>query len=300
MTVHRWYTHGPARRLAMRAWRVWLLAICVAAGARAEEPPAPGPTEIIGSNAAGCIAGAVELPSEGPGFQEIRFSHSTFWGHPRTIALVELLARRARAAGLPDLYINDIAAPRGGPIAGHAGHEIGLEADIWLDLDPKPALTSEARDAIEPESLVRPDGQEIDPSRWRAAHASLLHIAADLPDVDRIFVHPAIKKELCETVTGDRSWLRLIRPWWGHASHFHIRFRCPPDQPACVSAGAPIPQGDGCDASLQWWFDQLAHPPNPTPTTRPAPPAACRAILAGHDEPGNPVPARASRAPLTR
>jgi len=108
--------------------------------------------------------------------------------------------------------------------------------------------------------------------------------------VERIFVNPAIKKELCETVTGDRRWLRLIRPWWGHASHFHIRFRCPADQPECVSAGAPIPPGEGCDASLQWWFDQLDHPTKPAPTIHPAPPAACRAILAAHGEPERPGP----------
>lgn len=256
------------------------LLACLAPLSRAAEGPAPGPVRIVGGNASGCIAGAVELPTDGPGFQEIRLSRSTFWGHPRTIALIELLAKRTRAAGMPDLYINDIAAPRGGPIPGHAGHEIGLEADIWFDLDPKPALPSTARDTIEPASLVRPDGRAVDPTRWKPEHAELLRIAAGLPELDRIFVNPAIKKELCDTVRGDRSWLHVIRPWWGHASHFHIRFRCPADQPECITAGAPIPAGDGCDASLQWWFDRLDHPAEPAPPARhPAPPPACRGIM---------------------
>jgi penicillin-insensitive murein DD-endopeptidase len=102
----------------------------------------------------------------------------------------------------------------------------------------------------------------------------------------RIIVNPAIKRQLCQSdaaaLGGDRSWLHLIRPWWGHASHMHIRFRCPDDQPACVQAPPP-PPGDGCDASLQWWFDQLDAPPRPQAKPAPPPPlpAACRAILAG-------------------
>ena len=44
--------------------------------------------------------------------------------------------------------------------------------------------------------------------------------------------------------------------------------------------------GDGCDASLQWWFDQLDAPANPAaaprpPVLPPVLPAACTAILAG-------------------
>ena len=49
----------------------------------------------------------------------------------------------------------------------------------------------------------------------------------------------------------------------------HIRFRCPADQRDCVQA-APPPPGDGCDATLQWWFDQLDVPPKPSPPYQPA------------------------------
>ena len=93
----------------------------------------------------------------------------------------------------------------------------------------------------------------------------------------------SIKRGLCEQVTGDRSWLRWIRPWWGHASHMHINFRCPEGQPLCPARPPAPPPGDGCDASLQWWFDQLDQPPKPAagpPAKPPAPPEACRAILA--------------------
>ena len=263
------------RRIA----RALVCALALSQAAAAGEGPAPGPVRIVGSNASGCIAGAVELPADGPGFQAIHLGRSAFWGHPHTIDLLERLAREAAAAGLPDLYMNDIAAPRGGPLPGHAGHQIGLEADVSLDVTRKPALPPAQREAVEPPSAVSPDGRGVDPAVWRPAHATLLRLAAMLPDVERIFVNPAIKRALCETTTGDRSWLRLIRPWYGHASHFHIRFRCPADQPECMEP-PPVPPGDGCDATLQWWFDQLGHPAPPAPPHAPAPlPAACRAIM---------------------
>jgi penicillin-insensitive murein endopeptidase len=238
------------------------------------------PSEIIGRPDAGCIIGAERLPDDAPGLQTIRASHSAFWGAPALIAALRDLGAQAHGAGLPDLYIGDLSAPHGGPLpGGHVGHEIGLEVDVWFDLAPHRLLPVEARDGIEPPSLVRPDGHAVDPTRWTPAHVRLLHLAASLPGVDRIFVHPAIKRQLCTEVHGDRAWLRLIRPWWGHARHMHIRLRCPAGQPQC-SEGPPPPPGDGCDATLDWWFAQMDHPSPPPPPAPPAPlPAACRAVL---------------------
>ena len=156
------------------------------------------PVAIIGRPVAGCILGAVRLPDQAPGLQEIRESHSSFWGAPALIAALLDLGRRARGAGLPDLYVGDMSAPHGGPLAGHAGHEIGLEADVWLDLTPPHTLLPvAARDDLLPPSMVRGDGQDVDPAHWSAAQATLLRLAAGLPGIDRILVHPAIKRRLC-------------------------------------------------------------------------------------------------------
>ena len=96
---------------------------------------APPPVEIIGRPNAGCLIGAERLPDDAPGLETIRASHSRFWGAPVLIASLGELGRRVRAAGLADLYVGDLSAPHGGPLAGgHAGHQIGLEADVWLDL----------------------------------------------------------------------------------------------------------------------------------------------------------------------
>ncbi len=222
----------------------------------------------------------MRLPAEGPGFQTIHLGNSSFWGAPATIARIELLGQRVRSAGLGDVYIEDISRPRGGPLpGGHMSHQLGLDVDVGLDVSAKPPLSAAARETVELPSLVRPDRRGVDPARWSQDEITLLHMAAELPDVDRILVNPAIKRQLCEQVQGDRAWLRLIRPWYGHAAHMHIRFRCPADQRDCVQAPPP-PAGDSCDATLQWWFDQLDVPPKPSPPYHPPPlPAACKAVM---------------------
>ncbi len=276
---------------------VWLIAAAHAAGpitmpapttpaptTPAPTTPAPGPVRVIGTQGAGCIAGAVRLPDTAPGLQTIRISRSSFWGHPDTIAALLQLGRQAQQAGLPDLYMDDISDPRGGPLrGGHFSHQMGIDADVWLDVaPPHPLLPPEAREMLEPASLVSDDGRSVDPLRWRPEHMTLIQLAAGLPRVDRIFVNPAIKLKLCHAATGDRSWLHRVRPWYGHSAHMHIRFSCPPGQPLCVD-GAALPPGDGCDASLQWWFAQLDHPappPPPASTSRPVVlPPACREIM---------------------
>lgn len=261
--------------MSRRLLRLALLALCAAAPAT----PAPGPVQVIGSQGAGCVAGAIRLADDAPGMLTIRLAKSSYWGTPATIQALETLGRQAQAAGLPELYMGDISDPRGGPLrGGHFSHQLGIDADVWFDLQPR--RPGQDREAIEPGSLVRPDGRATDPGVWRPAHVTLLKLAAGLDGIDRILVNPAIKQALCRETTGDREWLRLIRPWYGHSSHMHIRWRCPADQPACVQAPPP-PVGDGCDASLQWWFDQLDAPPQPAAPIRPVTlPAACRAIMA--------------------
>jgi penicillin-insensitive murein endopeptidase len=281
---HHFAARCDAGRRAAR-FTTLLLAVLLLTAA-APTTPAPGPARIIGSAEAGCIAGAVRLPDTAPGMQTIRLQESTFWGHPFVIGQLLLLAREAQAAGLPDLYMNDISLPRGGPLAGiHASHQRGVDADVWLDVvGPHPVLPVERRE-FEPQCLVRADGKGIVPERWRPEHVTLIKLAATLPGVDRLLVNPAIKKQLCEVVTGDRSWLHKVRPWYGHTAHMHLHFLCPPGQGACVDQ-PPAPAGIGCDASLDWWFAQLDAPKPPPPATPPPPPkpvvlpAACRAIMA--------------------
>jgi penicillin-insensitive murein endopeptidase len=248
--------------------------------------PTAGPARIIGGPANGCIAGAARLPPDGIGYQAIRLSRHRNFGHPETVAFVQRLGRSAAAAGLAPFYVGDMAQPRGGPMtSGHAAHENGVDVDIWFNLDPKPALSPDAREEVDLPSMVLPDKSDINRARFGKKQVDLLRLAASDGHVDRIFVHSTIKRALCDGFggarDGDTTWLHRIRAWYGHDEHFHVRLACPAGSPDCVRQ-APVPAGDGCDASLDWWF---THPPEVAPgpavpkPPRPPLPKACTALL---------------------
>ena len=241
--------------------------------------PTAGPPHIVGGTGLGCIAGAVPLPSEGPGWQAVRVSRNRHWGHPAMVAWVQDFAGRARARGFPDLWNGDLSQPRGGPMTfGHASHQTGIDADIWLDLNPKPQRPAAQRETISVASLVLADETGVDPARFTDRHVALIRLAAEMPGLDRLLVNHGIKRELCRRHRGE-AWLRRVRPWRGHDSHMHIRLRCPAGQAECRDI-APPPGGDGCDASLDWWLSPDARrraprPPGPAPQL----PAACAGVL---------------------
>jgi penicillin-insensitive murein endopeptidase len=241
--------------------------------------PAPGPARIIGGTSLGCIAGAVQLPPEGPGWQAVRVSRNRHWGHPAMIAWVQDFAAAARGRGLPDLWIGDLSQPRGGPMSyGHASHQTGIDADIWYDLSPKPRVPAAQRENVQVASLVLADESGVDPRSFTDRHAALIRLAAEQPGLGRVLVNHAIKRELCRRHRGE-AWLRRVRPWRGHDQHMHVRLACPAGQAECRDI-APPPPGDGCDASLEWWLTPEARRPAPRPPG-PAPvlPAACAGVL---------------------
>ncbi|MDB5375468.1 MAG: mepA, partial [Belnapia sp.] len=155
----------------------------------AVKSPLSGPARIIGGTGLGCIAGAVALPPDGPGWQAVRVSRNRHWGHPALIDWLRDFTAAARAADFPSLWIGDLGQPRGGPMPyGHASHQAGLDADIWLELSPKPASPAAAREDIAVPSLVLADESGVDPRYWRPRHAALIRHAAEQPGLDRLLV----------------------------------------------------------------------------------------------------------------
>jgi len=90
--------------------------------------------EAIGGYAKGCQAGAVQLAETGPTWQAMRLSRNRNWGQPELVDYVQDLSRfAATQPGWDGLYVGDLSQPRGGPmLTGHASHQIGLDADIWM------------------------------------------------------------------------------------------------------------------------------------------------------------------------
>ena len=247
----------------------------------------------IGSYAKGCMAGGAALSVDGPAWQVMRLSRNRNWGHPDLVALVERLAREAKEKdGWNGLLVGDLAQPRGGPmLSGHASHQVGLDADVWLTPMPNRVLSRKEREDISAKLVVK-DRQAMDYNVWTEAHARLIKRAANYSEVARIFVHPPIKAELCKWATGERSWLAKIRPYYGHNYHFHIRINCPAGSATCKNQVPSRPKdGTGCGQELAYWLgsvpwapkkkpDPKAKPPKPAPPlTLAALPAECRAVV---------------------
>ncbi|NVK35753.1 MAG: penicillin-insensitive murein endopeptidase [Rhodobacteraceae bacterium] len=243
----------------------------------AMQHPAPLAARAIGSYAKGCLAGGASLPTDGENWQVMRLSRNRNWGHPELIDFLKGLAKDAPSLGWNGLLVGDLAQPRGGPmLTGHASHQIGLDADIWLSEMPDRKYTRKEREEVSAVSMLKGrmdiEGADrsVDPNKWTDSRARLIRRAAEDARVARIFVSPAIKKALCAFETGsDRSWLRKVRPWWGHHYHFHVRLACPTGSSGCTNQ-APPPAGDGCGKELAYWLSDTPWvPKKPKPGEEP-------------------------------
>ena len=147
--------------------------------------PAAMPTRVHGFYAHGCIAGAEGLPINGDNWQVMRLSRNRYWAHPDMVALVKRLAAKARKdAGWPGILVGDMSQPRGGPMfTGHASHQVGLDADIWLTPMPTRQLSRNEREEMSAVMMVRADRLDIEPSAWTPTHLAVIRAAAQEPSV---------------------------------------------------------------------------------------------------------------------
>jgi penicillin-insensitive murein endopeptidase len=255
--------------------------------------PASLQARAIGSYARGCLAGAVALPVDGPSWQVMRLARNRNWGHPILIDYLEKLARDVpRINGWPGILVGDISQPRGGPmLTGHASHQIGLDADLWLTPMPRERLDKDERENMPAVNMARADWRDVDPKNWTPAHTKLIRTVSADPRVERIFVNPALKVALCREAGADKAWLGKVRPIWGHNYHFHIRMSCPAGMEGC-SGQEPPNVGDGCGEELSGWIERQREaffaPKKPPPKNPPKPkppisldalPPECRQVL---------------------
>ncbi len=250
--------------------------------------PSAGQTQVFGSYTRGCIAGASALPPSGPHWQVLKPSRNRAWGHPELIAFIRTLSDEVAADGYRGLLVGDLAQPRGGPLpSNHNSHQVGLDADIWLTPMPARKLDADDIENYEPPTFVDFDAMKVT-AAFGAAQLAMVKRAAEADEVERIFVSPVIKRALCQrSPTGARDWLRKVRPWTGHAAHMHVRLACPSGSGDCKAQDQP-PEGDGCGAELQSWFDDRSWMQESTGTYVPKKPLTldqlpdqCRAVLAG-------------------
>jgi penicillin-insensitive murein endopeptidase len=241
-----------------------------------QQTPAPGPAKVYGGYARGCVAGAKMLPTDSPSWQVMRLSRNRNWGHPELVDFIGRFSKGAQKEGWSGMLVGDMAQPMGGPMSsGHASHQIGMDVDFWLNPMPAKIYTAAERENVSAVSMLASGGQTVDPKIWTDDHAKLLKHAVSYPEVARIFVHPAIKKALCDGAGTDKSWLHKVQPWWGHHYHFHVRLSCPKDSPECENQKL-LGTDDGCGAELDNWLKKIkapeTPPPSPTPPKEPATP----------------------------
>src|SRR5579863_8705706 len=147
-----------------------------------ELTPTDVATRSTGFYSHGCLAGGQALPLDGETWRVMRISRNRDWGNPETIAFLKRFSKKAADEGVwPGILVGDISQPRGGPmITGHASHQIGLDADIWLT--PMPGnLTRAQRETMSAEEMVRPDGLSVDRKYWSERQAGIIRAAAEEP-----------------------------------------------------------------------------------------------------------------------
>jgi penicillin-insensitive murein endopeptidase len=254
-----------------------------------EKLPSLGRAMAIGYYPRGCLQGGVPLPVTGPNWQVMRVSRNRMWGHPSLVRFLERFAPlAAKATGWKGILVGDMAQPRGGPLPfGHMSHQIGLDVDIWFMPMPGHVLSKDEREKTSAINLVAPDWKHINPKTWSPSDVAFIRTAAEQPEVERVLVNAAIKKEMCQ-MQGSKhpSWMDKVRPWYGHHDHIHVRLKCPADSPSCRKQ-PPVPGDDGCGKGLDYWFsDRVLHPKKSTKPKKPPHvltladlPPACKNVL---------------------
>ncbi|MEN9529451.1 MAG: Penicillin-insensitive murein endopeptidase precursor [Pseudomonadota bacterium] len=255
--------------------------------------PSSGQQQIYGGYNAGCVQGASAPEETGFGYQYIELSRNKFWGHSSSHRFVERMGKILRPQGI-SLLVADVSMPRGGPFTwDHASHQVGLDLDIEFHQDPRSLqrdLTVEERERLPKFYLADRETNAIIERNWSDKYLTMLRTFAEDTDVHVMFVHPAIKKKICENPANRKSWLAKVQPWWGHDEHVHVRLRCPSDSPNCVPK--PAFTEIGCDSEeFLWWFSDdwrrvyearkkwQRDNPNPEPEPLPALPAQCQGVL---------------------
>ena len=229
--------------------------------------PAAMPTRVIGFYAKGCIAGAEALPINGDTWQVMRLSRNRNWAHPDMIALLKRLSAKAhKDAGWPGILVGDMSQPRGGPmLTGHASHQIGLDADIWLTPMPDRSLSRNEREEMSAVMMVRDDRLDIDPKVWTPAH-----LAGD--PRRRAGAERGAHLRQCRDQEGAVP-RGQGRPQLAVQGPADVRPRLSLPHPHQLPAGqrrlrepAAADGGEGCSAGdLAYWFrDSVLHPKPPT------------------------------------
>lgn len=186
---------------------------------------------------------AYEVKNTKAGFHIIYPKRQNYYGTNDMLSVLANMGRysQQKMKGYV-LSVGDVSAKNGGPLGRHSSHQMGLDADIsyYFDSKEKKNGLKEAVASSKPVSSFMADEQ------W-----DMFKMLVSQGNVDRIFIHPVLKKELCGVASrkGDLKpsatdgavfeTLRVMRPEVHHDDHFHLRLKCSTAQPRCRQMAPP-------------------------------------------------------------
>lgn len=144
--------------------------------------------------------------------------------------------------------IGDVSREKGGKLFKHKSHQIGVDADVAFYFKNK-TFQGYLASAVMVNKL-HPDWMYE--QQW-----TMFKKIQETGFIDRIFIHPLMKKKLCEhaiklgeLTKGDSKslaaqTLRRLIPEKDHHDHYHLRVKCSSAQARCRQMAEP-PQGSGC------------------------------------------------------
>ncbi len=178
-------------------------------------------------------------------FRVLRPDRKTYYG---TIELAYLIAKMGKYTQMivpsHTLRLGDLAKKNGGALGSHKSHRNGLDADIAYYFKADKAMTGFST-ALKGN---QPIGDWMMAQQWK-----LFKYSVSSKFVDRIFIHPTLKKSLCSYAQsqGDigtdlaKETLRRLVPEVNHYNHFHLRIKCAKSQERCFQMAEPK-AGTGC------------------------------------------------------
>lgn len=208
--------------------------------------------QAVGRVNAGRLENGISLviaDSKNVGFTLRRPNLNKHWATSELAYLIDKMGTYTRKIA-PDhiLRIGNISKEHGGKSAPHKSHQNGLDVDIAF------YFKSDA-DSAASESAIKNGSPRAD---WMMAQQwELFKYVTSSKFVNRIFIHPALKKALCQNAIKKGELqrdsksgiayetLRRLRPESGHYNHFHMRIECSESQIRCRTL-APPPAQTGC------------------------------------------------------
>ncbi|MEK2687912.1 penicillin-insensitive murein endopeptidase [Bdellovibrio sp. GT3] len=206
--------------------------------------------QAVGPVSAGHLENATDILSYQKAYPETNLNilRPTRMTHFGTVELAYLVARMGKytraIAPSHSLRLGDLSKKNGGTLGSHKSHKTGLDADIayYFKADKNMAGFSSALKG------GKPIGEWMVSQQWK-----LFKYAVSSKFVDRIFIHPTLKKSMCtharsqgdfDTEAGKEVLRRLVSEV-NHYNHFHLRIKCSKSQVRCRQMADPAP-GTGC------------------------------------------------------